>query len=151
MKFSDFHHGQTLEFGSYSVSEAEIVDFASRYDPQPFHVDKAAAAASRWRGLIASGFHTCGIAMRLVVDHVLTGSESVGSPGISSLKWLKPVRAGDTLHVRCEVLKAEPSESGGTGVLVWNWQLLNQRSEIVMDLMVTSLFDLHADQRIVRA
>ena len=82
MKFSDFREGLVLEFGSYTVSAAEIVEFATRYDPQPFHVDAAAAATTRWGGIIASGFHTCSMAMRLMVDNVLLGSESSGSPGL---------------------------------------------------------------------
>lgn len=142
MKFSEIHQGQVLEFGSYTVSEREIIEFATRYDPQLFHVDPAAAQASKWGGLIASGFHTCGIAMRLLVDNVLKGSESNGSPGLSSIKWLKPVRPGDTLNMRVEVLQAEPSRTGRSGVVTWKWQLFNQRAELVLDLVGTSLFGL---------
>lgn len=142
MKFSELHEGQVLEFGNYLMSEAEIVEFARRYDPQPFHVDVAAAQASNWKGIIASGFHTCSVAMRLIVDNVLTGSESSGSPGLSSISWLKPVRAGDTLSMRVEVLQVKLSQSHGTGVVFWKWQLANQRAELVLDLVATSLFDL---------
>lgn len=142
MKFSEFHAGQVLELGSYTLSEAEIIEFATRYDPQPFHIDPAAARASNWGGIIASGFHTCSVAMRLIVENVLAGSESSGSPGLSSVRWLKPVRPGDTLSMRVEVLQANLSQSGGTGIVVWQWQLNNQRAELVLDLVATSLFDL---------
>lgn len=142
MKFSELHEGQVLEFGNYLMSEAEIVEFARRYDPQPFHVDVAAAQASNWKGIIASGFHTCSVAMRLIVDNVLIGSESSGSPGLSSISWLKPVRPGDTLSMRVEVLQVQLSQSRGTGVVFWKWQLANQRAEVVLDLVATSLFDL---------
>lgn len=142
MKFSDFREGQVLEFGNYPMTEAEIVDFAGRYDPQPFHIDAAAAKASSWKGIIASGFHTCGVAMRLMVDNVLAGSESSGSPGLSSISWLEPVRPGDTLTMRVEVLQVKLSQSRGTGIVVWKWQLINQRAEVVLDLVATSLFDL---------
>jgi acyl dehydratase len=142
MKFSEFREGQVLEFGNYLMSEAEIIDFARRYDPQPFHVDPAAAQVSNWNGIIASGFHTCSVAMRLIVDNVLAGSESSGSPGLSSISWLKPVRPGDLLSMRVEVLQVKLSQSRGTGVVFWKWQLSNQRPEVVLDLVATSLFDL---------
>lgn len=142
MRFSEFREGLVLEFGSYTLSEAEIVEFASRYDPQPFHIDAAAAAATRWGGIIASGFHTCSVAMRLMVDNVLAGSESSGSPGLSSISWLKPVRPGETLSMRVEVFEVQLSQSRGTGTVVWKWQLKNQRAELVLDLVATSLFDL---------
>lgn len=142
MKFSELHEGLVLEFGNYLMSEAEIVEFARRYDPQPFHVDATAAQASNWKGIIASGFHTCSVAMRLIVDHVLIGSESSGSPGLSSISWLKPVRPGDTLSMRLEVLQVKLSQSRGTGVVFWKWQLANQHDELVLDLVATSLFDL---------
>lgn len=148
MRFAEFHAGAVLEFGSYQISAADIVDFSRRFDPQPFHVDPVAAAQSRWGGLIASGFHTCAIAMRLVADHVLNGSESVGSPGIDVLKWLRPVRPGDTLRVRVEVQEAKPSAAGGTGVVRWRWCVLNQNAESVLDLTVTSLFDLRTNPSI---
>jgi len=142
MRFAEFQSGAELEFGSYEVSEEEILDFARRFDPQPFHLDRAAAAGSHWGGLIASGFHTCGIAMRLVATHVLAGSESMGSPGIEQLKWLQPVRPGDALRMRVQFIETTHSASGRTGVLRWRWLLVNQRAQEVLDLVVTSLFDL---------
>ena len=143
MRFAELSVGQQLEFGSVVVSENEIIDFATRFDPQHFHVDAGAALASRWKGLIASGFHTCSIAMRMMVDHVLRESESIGSPGIEYLKWPHPVRPGDRLRMRVLVLKAEVSKSGRVGVVRWQWLLVNQCDEIVLDLVVTSMFGLN--------
>ena len=147
MKFSEIRVGQVLEFGSYDMTEPEIIEFASHYDPQPFHIDPAAAKATQWGGIIASGFHTCSVAMRLIVDNVLAGSESSGSPGLNSIRWLKPVRPGDTLSMRVEVLEVKRSASGGTGIVVWQWQLKNQHSDLVLDLVCTSLFDLRKTQK----
>ena len=143
MKFADFRAGQTLEAGPASLTEDEIVDFARRYDPQWFHADAERAAASRWQGLIASGWQTCGVAMRLAVDHFLAGSESFGSPGLEYLKWLAPVRPGDALSLRAEILEQRRSErQPALGILRWRWTLHNQRNEPVLELVATSLFDL---------
>jgi acyl dehydratase len=142
MKFAQIKSGDQLEFGAYHVLQEEILDFARRYDPQPFHIDRRAAADSLWGGVIASGFHTCAIAMRLVVEHVLAGSESMGSPGIEQLKWPHPVRAGDQLRMRVHFIDSTHSKSGRRGVLRWRWVLLNQIDQTVLDLIVTSLFDL---------
>jgi acyl dehydratase len=145
MKYRDLYAGQALEFGAHAVTEDEIVEFGLRYDPQPFHVDKEAAARSRWGALIASGFQTCGIAMRMVAEHVLAGSESIGSPGLEYLKWPNPVRAGDRLRMRVQVLESSVSKSGRMGVVRWQWLMLNQRDDPVLDLACTSLFALRAD------
>ena len=143
MKFADFHAGQKIVNGPATLSEEEIVSFARAYDPQWFHVDPARATDSRWRGLIASGWQTCGIAMRLAIEAALEGSESFGSPGLEYLKWLEPVRAGDALTLHAEVLDARRSTSRPElGVLRWRWVLVNQRDVPVLELVVTSLFDL---------
>jgi len=143
MRFDDFSPGQVLEAGPASLTADEIVSFAQRYDPQWFHTDAARAADSRWQGLIASGWQTCGVAMRLAVDHFLRGSESFGSPGLEYLKWLAPVRAGDALSLRAEILDRRRSERQPTlGILRWRWTLSNQRGEAVLDLTATSFFDL---------
>ena len=143
MRFDDFATGQHLEAGPASLTAEEIVAFAQRYDPQWFHTDAERAAASRWQGLIASGWQTCGVAMRLAVDHFLAGAESFGSPGLEYLKWLAPVRAGDALVLHVEVLDKRRSErQRSLGVLRWRWTLTNQRGEDVLDLVATSFFDL---------
>jgi len=144
MKFADLHVGQLLEFGAFTLSEDELLSFAQRYDPQPFHIDKAAATASRWSGLISSGFQTCAIAMRMVAEHVLHGSESIGSPGLEYVKWENPVRAGDGLRMRLHVLERTVSTSGRIGSVRWRWLMFNQRNEQVLDLTATSLFELRA-------
>lgn len=143
MKFEDFHAGQLIEAGPYAVSQAEIIDFARAYDPQWFHTDPEQALNGRFGGLIASGWQTCGIAMRLAVEAALTGSESFASPGLEYVKWLAPVRPDDRLCLHAEVLEVRRStRSPDLGILRWRWRLLNQHDIEVLDLEATSLFDL---------
>ena len=143
MVFDEFHAGQRLTCGPVTVTEAEIVAFANAYDPQWFHTDPVRAAEGRWGGLIASGWHTCAIAMRLVVDGVLRGSESFGSPGLEYVKWLAPVRPGDALTMHADVLDARRSERNPVlGILRWQWRIVNQAGVAVLELVATSLFDL---------
>src|SRR5581483_11631745 len=103
-RFAQLVVGATFDGGRRSVDEPEIIEFASRYDPQWFHTDPTRARESRWGGLIASGWMTCGIAMQLAVTNVLSDSESIGSPGVEQIKWPHPVRPGDELRLRMEVL-----------------------------------------------
>jgi acyl dehydratase len=149
MKFADFHPGQTIVHGPAApLTEADIVAFAQTYDPQWFHVDPERAASSRWQGLIASGWQTCGIAMRLAIEAALEGSESFGSPGLEYLKWLEPVRAGDALTLHAHVLEVRRStKQSSLGLLRWRWGLRNQRGIAVLELVVTSLFDLSGAAR----
>ena len=143
MKFSDFHNEQLIEAGPYAVTEAEILQFAHAYDPQWFHTDTAAAQHGPFGGLIASGWHTCGIAMRLVADAALQGSESYASPGLAYIKWPYPVRPGDQLKLRATVLDTRLSRSQPTlGILRWRWQMFNGSGIEVLDLEAVSLFDL---------
>jgi acyl dehydratase len=142
MRFKEFSVGQVLKVGPVTADADAIVAFATAYDPQPFHTDIAFAQQSRWQGLIASGWHTCTMAMRLMCDGPLKGSESMGSPGMSYLKWPAPVRPGDTLRLEAHVLDASLSKSGRVGILQWRWLLINQADETVLDLQATSLFDL---------
>lgn len=143
MKFADFHAGQVIEAGPVQVTEAEIVAFAELYDPQWFHTDVDAAERGRHGGLIASGWQTCGIAMRLAVQGALAGSETFGSPGLAYLKWRQPVRPGDALTLRATVLEVRRASSQpGLGILRWRWQMHNGQGAEVMDLEATSLFDL---------
>jgi len=108
--FEDLEPGRVHELGSVVVTRDAILDFGRRWDPQSFHVDPEAAKDSVFGGLIASGWHTCAMWMRLYVDSLLDGAASMGSPGIEELRWLAPVRPGDTLHGRLTVLEATPSE-----------------------------------------
>ncbi len=143
MKFADFAVGQVIEAGPYVVDEAEVLSLAKAYDPQWFHTDPEAAAKGRFGGLIASGWHTCGIAMRLAADAALHGSESFASPGLAYVKWLHPVRPGDALRLRATVIECRRTEKRPElGVLRWRWQLYNAHSTEVLDLEATSLFDL---------
>ena len=104
--------GSVREFGSYEVTREEILSFAEQYDPQPFHVDEDAARESMFGGLVASGWHTCAMTMRLLVDNYLNESGCMGSPGIDSIRFPNPVRPGDTLSVRVEHTDKEPWDSG---------------------------------------
>jgi acyl dehydratase len=143
MRFAELTVGRILHLGPVSLTEEEILTFARAYDPQWFHTDPARAAAGPWQGLIASGWHTCAVAMRLVVTQVLADSESFGSPGLAYLKWENPVRAGDALRVTVNVLEQRTAKSKPTlGIVRWRWRVANQRSDPVLDLEATSLFDL---------
>jgi len=143
MRFADFSAGQVLVAGPANVDEASIVTFAREHDPQWFHTEPAAAAEGRFGGLIASGWQTCTIAMRLIVDRFLHGSESFGSPGVAYVRWPHPVRPGDELNLRADVLEVRRSRSQPTlGLLRWRWRLTNGDGIEVLDLEVTSLFDL---------
>ena len=142
MKFSEFQAGQVLQAGPFHLSEAEVLSFANRYDPQWFHNDPQAAAAGRFGGLIASGWQSCGIAMRLAATF-LQGSETFASPGIAYIRFPLPVRPGDELRLSATVLEVRRSEKKPEmGILRWRWQLFNHSDAEVLDLEVTSLFDL---------
>jgi acyl dehydratase len=143
MKFAQFHTGQIIEAGPYEVTREQILEFANAWDPQWFHTDAQAAEAGSFGGLIASGWHTCAIAMRLVADNALAGSESFASPGLDYVKWPHPVRPGDILRLRATVTDARRSASRRTlGILRWRWEMINQREAQVLDLAATSLFRL---------
>lgn len=141
MRFDEFHAGQMLKLGPIRIEQADIIAFAKAYDPQWFHTDPERARSSRWQGLIASGWHTCAIAMRLICDGPLSESESIGSPGLAYVKWPAPVRPGDELRLEAEVLEARRSRKSQLGVLRWRWKLLNQDDLVVLDLEATSLFE----------
>jgi acyl dehydratase len=142
MRFEQIRAGMIINGGRRAVTEAEIIEFASRYDPQWFHLDPARAQNSRWKGLISSGWMTCSIAMDLAVKSVLGDSESIGSPGIEQLKWLNPVRPGDELELRIEVMETRLSRSGAVGIVKWRWVLTTQAAVPVLDLIATSLFQI---------
>jgi acyl dehydratase len=142
MRFEQIQVGMVIDCGRRAVAEAEIIEFAKRYDPQWFHTDPARAQNSRWNGLIASGWMTCSIAMDLAVKAVLADSQSIGSPGIADLKWLNPVRPGDELALRIEVLESKRSRSGSMGIVKWRWVVTTQAGTPVLELTATSLFEL---------
>ena len=131
--FEDFRPGDTIELGRVAVSEAEIVEFARRYDPQSFHVDAERAKDSIYGGLIASGWHTAALCMRLLVDGVFGDSAAMGSPGLDELRWLTPVRPGDVLAGRLIVLECIPSRSKpDRGVVRFRDELDNQHGETAL-------------------
>jgi acyl dehydratase len=130
--FEDFHPGQDIDLGTRTVTAGEIVDFARAFDPQPFHVDPDAAAQSIYGGVIASGWHTCSMMMRMVVDRLMGSSSSMGSPGLDGVRWLAPVRAGDTLNVHYRTTKVKASVSKPDRGIVWStWVAINQHGETV--------------------
>jgi len=133
--FEDYQPGLVLEFGSIRVDEAELIEFARRYDPQPFHIDADAAAKGAFGGLIASGWHTGSLMMRLLVEHYLSPVASLGSPGLDELRWLAPVRPGDTLSARVTILETRRSQSKpDRGLVRAQMEVLNQRREVVMSM-----------------
>jgi acyl dehydratase len=138
--FEDYVPGHVHEFGSIAVTEDEVVAFASRYDPQPFHTDRDAARRTQFGGLIASGWQTAGWMMRLVVDHYLSHVASLASPGLDELRWTQPVRPGDTLSVRATVVETRPSASKpDRGIVRTLFEVLNQRGEIVMSVKAMNM------------
>lgn len=139
--FEDFHVGVTDTFGDYLVTEKEIIEFAEKYDPQPFHTDPEFAAKSYYGKLIASGWMTGAITMRLLCDQILTDSSSMGSPGIDKLRWHRPVFAGDRLKATVIVIEARESKSKpGIGIVTYDVQTLNQNDEVVMSINTTGMF-----------
>jgi acyl dehydratase len=142
VRFSELIPGVVIRTPPRLITAKEMVEFASRYDPQWFHIDPVRASEGRWKGLIASGWHTCAIAMELMVQNVLTGSEAFGSSGSDSIKWLHPVRPKDTVALRFEVLRSSKSPSGRTGILLSKSELWNQSDRLVFTMQGTTLFDI---------
>jgi acyl dehydratase len=139
--FEDFKPGDTIALGSRFLSEADIVAFARDYDPQSFHVDAEAARNSTFGGLVASGWHSCVIFMRLLVDGLLKESSALASPGVDEIRWLKPVRPGDRLSAKLAVIDATPSRSKpDRGLVRHACELSNQRGEVVMTMRTLALF-----------
>jgi acyl dehydratase len=131
--FDDLAIGSTVDLGTTSVSEEEILRFAREFDPQPFHIDPVAAEQSIFGGIIASGWHTCSLTMRLLVDGLLANSSSLGSPGIEQIRWVKPVRPGDTLHAVLTVKDIRHSQSKpDRGTALMRIEVTNQAGELVM-------------------
>jgi len=139
--FEDFQVGQVHELGSYVVSREEILAFARQYDPQPFHLDDEAGRQSIFGSIIASGWQTAAICHRLLVESLLKSSASMGSPGLDELRWLLPVKPGDTISASIEVLAVTPSRSKpDRGSLKTRMEVRNQRGEVVMTETASVLF-----------
>jgi acyl dehydratase len=138
--FEDYPPGAVFEGGPIYVDEAEVLAFARCYDPQPFHVEAAAAARSMYGGIIASGWHTASMTMRVLVDSYLSSVASLGSPGIDELRWTLPVRPGDTLHVRITVIEVRRSRSKPDRGLVRTLiETRNQRDHVVLSMKAMNL------------
>ncbi len=138
--FEDYVPGAVHEFGAIEVKESEMIDFARRFDPQPFHTDPLAAKESVFGGLIASGWYTASLMMRLFVDHYLSHVASLSSPGVDKLRWLKPVRPGDKLSLRVTVSETKRSRSKPDRGIVHSYiEVLNQNAEIVMTMKAMNL------------
>ncbi|HEV8582274.1 MAG TPA: MaoC family dehydratase [Thermoanaerobaculia bacterium] len=146
--FEDFEVGRTQEAGSRTVTREEILEFARKFDPQPFHVDEEAARRSPFGGLIASGWHTAALCHGLLVEQFLgSDSGSMGSPGVDELRWLKPVRPGDTLTVRTEVVAVTPSRSKPGGLVKLRYVMRNQNGEEVMTMIANGFFRRRGESR----
>ena len=139
--FEDFEIGRTQTYGSYLVTEEEIIEFASKYDPQPFHLSDEAGKAMIFGGLCASGWHTGSIAMRMTVDNMPPNTASLGSPGLDELRWVKPVFPGDTLYMKSTVAgKKESKSRPELGIVFLLNEVFNQKDELVMSFKPTVMF-----------
>jgi acyl dehydratase len=144
--FEDYIPGTVFEYGEIRVEESEILGFARRFDPQDMHVDLEKAARGRFGGLIASGWHTGAMMMRLLADNFLPKAASLASPGIDELRWLHPVRPGDVLRIRVSVLEATPSRSkADRGMVRTLIEVLNQDNHVVMSLKPMNIIARRSD------
>jgi acyl dehydratase len=142
--FDDFAPGQVYPLGQRTLTRDEIVAFARDWDPQPFHLDQQAAAKSIYGGLIASGWHTVCVFMRLFADGLLNRSAALGSPGVDEIRWLRPVRPGDTLDARVEVLEVRPSRSKpDRGIVRLHSLIINQHQEEILSFIANVMFRRH--------
>lgn len=147
MKFAEFEVGMVIKHPLVPVTREEMLEFAQKYDPQSFHIDDKQAEEGHWGGLIASGWLTCGKTMRMAVDSALHDSESFGSPGLERLRWVLPVRAGDSIRLEATVASKRVSSSrSDLGIIRWNWNVFNQRDELVLEMESTSMFELKSEQ-----
>jgi acyl dehydratase len=139
--FEDMEVGRVFDCGSRQVSKEEIIAFARQFDPQPFHIDEAFAARGRYGGVIASGWHSCCIAMRLAVDAFLSGSANMGSPGMDQVRFYVPLRPGDTLGVKAIVTDRAPSRrKPDRGRVEFRFELFNQRGELIAKMASMAIF-----------
>jgi acyl dehydratase len=138
--FEDYIPGTVHQFSGIAVEEAEMIAFARRFDPQPFHVDPEAAKESVFGGLIASGWFTASLMMRLFVDHYLSHAASLSSPGVDELRWLLPVRPGDVIGIRITIAETRRSRSKpDRGIVLSHIEVLNQRDDVVMTMKALNL------------
>jgi acyl dehydratase len=139
--FEDFKVGDVIESGRRTVTKDEIIAFAQQFDPQSFHIDEDKAAASKFGGLVASGWHTCALCMRLMVDSMLNDSNNLGSPGVEKIRFLKPLRPGATIHATARVVEAIPSKTRpDRGRLTFLFELYAQGEGLILDMLATAIF-----------
>ena len=139
--YEDLEIGQKIKLGSINVSKKEIISFAKKFDPQPFHTNEIKAKESIFGGLCASGWHTCTLFMRILYDGFLINSAALGSPGMDAIRWLKPLRPGETITGIGEVIKKTPSKSRPEiGSLIINYEVFNKNNELIMTLIGISIF-----------
>ena len=138
--FEDITVGEKIVSPERTVTKEEILDFAHKYDPQPFHIDEEAAKKSIYGGIIASGWHTASILMRLMVDNMTNQRAGLGSPGFDDLRWVRPLRPGDTLHYESIVVETHQSKSRPEmGIVKADIKLFNQNDELVLSLKSTGM------------
>lgn len=139
--FEDYHPGAVYEYGHLTVTEADILDFARQYDPQSIHTDPAFAETGPFRGLIASGWQSAGLAMRLLVDHYLSHVASLASPGVDELRWRVPLRPGDVVRVRTSIVESRVSQSKpDRGIVRTDVELLNQEDKCPVSFRAANFF-----------
>lgn len=139
--WEDYEIGAVFDIGSKTMTKAEMIDFAAKFDPQPFHLDEEEGKKSIFKGLAASGWHTCSEVMRLLVDNYVCRETSLGSPGLDEIRWLKPVLAGDTIRAQIRILDKKPSRSRPDMGSIFNqYEVFNQKDELVMTMKGIGLF-----------
>jgi acyl dehydratase len=143
LSFEDLEVGATYEIGEHTFTREEIMEFAEKYDPQPFHVDEAAAAKSHFGRLAASGWHTCSVMMGMLVRKTIGQSSSMGSPGVDEIRWIKPVYAGDTIRMTNSIVAKRVSASKpDRGIVNTQWEGKNQHGETVIIVRTKGMFGL---------
>lgn len=146
MYLEDFQPGQTFDLGSIEVTHEQVVEFAKQFDPQPFHIDVDAGGQSIFGGLIASGWHTCSLMMRMLVDNLFSRTATLGSPGVNQIRWILPVRPGDTLTASTRVLAVTSSVSKpDRGTIEFHYDVRNQNGQAVLAMQGISMFRRRGD------
>ncbi len=146
--FEDFRAGDVRIYGPRRITRAEIVAFAAEFDPQPMHMDEAAASATLLGGLAASGWHSCAILMRMIADGFILDSSSMGGPGIEQVRWLKPLRPDTDVRVRATVLEARPSNSRPqVGFVKFRFELIDANDVAIAEMIPTIWFGRRAPER----
>lgn len=142
--YEDFPLEMKVDLGTYKVTKEEILEFASKYDPQPFHINEKEAQKSIFAGIIASGWHTASICMRLYVDKILNHSYSLGSPGVDEIRWKRPVRPGDILSGKFIIIEKKPFKKD-IGLIKGKAELFNQENRLVMTFIGNGMFKMKKD------